>query len=77
MALKGDIAAIKEIGDRLEGKAPQRIEVAPAPTEDVNRMREMEVARRIAFVMQKGVRRLDEPRRERAPAQEGLAGGPE
>lgn len=56
LALNGDIAALKEMGDRLEGKPTQRVEATgegggPIQTEEVGLK---ELARRLAFVIARG-----------------------
>lgn len=57
-ALKGNVAAIKEIGDRLDGKAKQAIEMTGEDKEpiDINSL----VAFRISTVLKR--RNLDYPR---------------
>jgi hypothetical protein len=58
---EGDIQAIKEIADRLDGKVPQGIggddELPPIATE----LSDEQVARRIAFLLAEGLQGKDKP----------------
>jgi len=55
-ALKGDVGALKEIGDRLDGRSVQGVELGgpdggPVQVEDVSLI---EIARRLAFLLSLG-----------------------
>ena len=60
-ARSGDIPAIKEFADRLDGKVPQSTEITgadggPIQTED---MTDIERARRVAFMLAKGAQEAE------------------
>lgn len=50
MALEGDHKAIEEIGNRIEGKAPQTVSIE-GTNETFDQMQMLEVARRLAFAL--------------------------
>ena len=51
-ALEGDVSAIREVGDRVEGKARQQMEVTGKDGADlVPQVDMLELARRIGFVL--------------------------
>ena len=58
MAEEGDIKAIKEIGDRLEGKPAQSIDATIANPDGTNleASTDIEIARKLAFVLDKALK---------------------
>ena len=62
-ALEGNMAAIKEIGDRLDGRAATSASVAAVVSDapqDAGQVDRLEVARRLAWLLNEGLEEVEE-----------------
>ncbi len=57
-ALKGDVVAMKEIGDRLDGRPTQGIE-ASVDLPELDGLSHFELARRLAFILAQGAQEAE------------------
>lgn len=49
-ALEGDVQALREVADRIEGRVPQQLQHASAPPQ-FESITDLEFARRVAFLL--------------------------